>query len=93
MKPDSAMKRLAAVQTPEEFAADTWVATYSRAVVAGGGQLAAARKLADRAALHVLDVWKARVPGSDSKVSPYDLLTEAEGDPEAEDNDLDEEEP
>ena len=86
MKPDAAMKRLAAVQTPEEFAADTWVATYSRAAVAGGGQLAAARKLADRAAQHVLDVWKARVPGGDSK-----LLTEAEGNPAAEDNDMEEE--
>jgi hypothetical protein len=88
MKPDVAMKRLAAVQTPEEFAADAWVATYARAAVAGGGQLAAARKLADRAAQHVLDVWKARAPGGDGK-----LLTETEGDLGAEDNDMDEEEP
>jgi len=87
------MRRLAAVQTPEEFAADAWVATYARAAVAEGGQLAAARKLADRAAQHVLDVWKARAPGSDGKVSPYDLLTESEGDFGAEDNDLEEEEP
>jgi hypothetical protein len=86
MKSDTAMKRLASLQTPEEFAADTWVATYARAVVSGGGQLAAARKLADRAAQHVLDVWRARVPGGDTK-----LLTEAEGDPESEDNDMEEE--
>lgn len=85
MNPKAAMKRMAEVQTPEEFAMDVWVATYARAVVAGGGQLSNARKLADRAAQHTLEIWQDRASVTWGKV-----LAEIRENPSAEENDLEE---